>query len=386
MIAELDEAARVRLGARPMIEPEVSRGLAMDPSVTVRVSLALNPAAPLEADVLLARDPDERVRVLIARKLGALAPALSEQARSKLGAETLETLIALAEDAAVRVRAAIADAVKDMPEAPRALILRLARDDAAPVCEPVIRFSPLLTTDDLVALVAAAPSVATRLAVARRANIDTTVSDALVANGADDVILALLSNGSAQIREATLDALAEQSATRPDWQEPLIQRPVLSDRAVSALSRIVADHLLEVLARRGDLPADTAAGLRALVSERLAAAPVAAPPAPSVGEATEDGILEAAGQGDAAKAAALLAAAAGVPLAVVRRAATLRNAKGLVSLAWRAGFTMRAGYAVQLLLARLSPGVALKAGPGNTFPLSVQEMRWQLDFLSGNGR
>ena len=47
---------------------------------------------------------------------------------------------------------------------------------------------------------------------------------------------------------------------------------------------------------------------------------------------------------------------------------------------------MKTGHALEILLARLSPGVALKPGPGNSFPLSVQEMRWQIDFLSGAGR
>jgi hypothetical protein len=38
---------------------------------------------------------------------------------------------------------------------------------------------------------------------------------------------------------------------------------------------------------------------------------------------------------------------------------------------------------MQVLLAGLSPGATLKAGPGNTFPLSVQEMNWQVNFLRG---
>ena len=98
---------------------------------------------------------------------------------------------------------------------------------------------------------------------------------------------------------------------------------------------------------------------------------------------TEADLLEAARDGDARKAVGILAAAAEVPLPAVHRAATLRSAKGLVSFAWKAGFSMKAGYAVQVLLARLSPGAALKPGPGNSFPLSVQEMCWQLDFLNG---
>jgi hypothetical protein len=326
---------------------------------------------------------DERVRALVARKLALLVPALSVSAQTRLRQQTLETLTALAEDEAVRVRAAIADVLKDMPEAPRAIILRLAKDAEMMVSEPVIRFSPLLTSDDLVALVAAAPSRGTGVAVAQRPAIDAAVSDALASGGTDDAVLALLMNGSAQIREATLDALVERSVEHPDWHDPLVLRPVLSAPSVKLLSRIVTDHLLEVLAARGDLDPVLAADLRARVRMRLQAAPEAVTPVADLVRPTEADLLTAARDGDARKAAVMLAAAADVPLPAVRRAATLRSAKGLVSLTWKAGFTMQVGHAMQVLLAGLSPGAALKSGPGNSFPLSVQEMNWQVNFLRG---
>jgi uncharacterized protein (DUF2336 family) len=396
-----DEATRVRLGARPDTTPEVLRALAADGSVTVRAALAMNPATPAETNVTLARDADERVRALLARKLGALAPALSAGALTRLRRQTLDALNALADDETIRVRAAIADVIKDLPDAPKELILRLAHDTAVLVCEPVIRLSPLLTSDDLVALVAAAPSSGTRLAVARRRDIDAAVSDAIAAGGTEDVVLALLMNGSAQIREATLDALVDRSEAHPAWHPPLVRRPALSDRSAHALSRIVADHLLEVLAARGDLDPALTADLRARVSARLrsgsrpvadlsdeATDPVGLEPAPVVPPAkpTEADVLDAARDGDARKAATMLALAAGVPLLAVRRAATLRSAKALVSLVWKAGYSMKTGYAMQILLARLAPGTVLKPGPGNSFPLSVEEMSWQLDFLNGKDR
>ena len=381
---ELDEATRVRLSAQPSTAPEILRELARDPSVTVRATLALNTAAPAETNTLLARDPDERVRALLARKLGSLAPTLSAGAGPGPLREAYDTLAALAGDEAVRVRAAIAEAVKDLSGAPRAIILRLAGDESAMVCEPVIRCSPLLTTEDLLTLVSAAPSPGTRLAVARRPDIEASVSDALIQHGTDDVVLALLTNGSAQIREMTLDVLVDRAACHVDWHEPLTRRPALSARAVQTLSRIVADHLLEVLASRGDLDPLLASELQARVSERPM--PVQEEPELPVAKPSEAEMLAVVRDGDARRAAVLLAVAADVPLPVVQRAAALRSAKGLVSLAWKAGFTMKTGHALEILLARLSPGVALKPGPGNSFPLSVQEMRWQIDFLSGAGR
>jgi uncharacterized protein (DUF2336 family) len=380
----LDEAARVRLSARPETSPAALHELAGDPSATVRATLAMNPALPAETNAVLARDPDERVRALLARKLGALAPTLSAEARTRLQQDTLKTLTALARDEAERVRAAIADVVKDMPDAPREIILCLARDQAVTVSEPVIRFSPLLTNEDLLALVAG--SAVAHLAIARRREIGMDVSDALIARGTDEVIQALLTNGSAHIREAALDLLAERSVTVPEWHGPLVNRPALPPAAVRTLSRIVADHWLETLAARGDVPPQLASELRARLNERLHRGATTETAMDSPSAPLEADLMAAIREGDAPKAAAMLARAAGTPLAVVHRAATLRSAKALISLAWKAGFSMKAGYALQMLLARLSPGAALKAGPGNSFPLSVQEMRWQIDFLTSAQR
>jgi uncharacterized protein (DUF2336 family) len=394
---ESDEAARVRLGASTTTEPAVLQELANDPSVTVRAALALNPTAPPHANQSLVLDADDRVRILLARKLAVLAPRLSAEDQKTLQRETWETLSALVVDEAERVRAAIAEAVKDIPEAPHELILRLAQDTVLSVSEPVIRLSPLLTTEDLLALVAHAPGAGTVLAVAHRPRIEEAVSDAIAASANSVAIRALLANPSAQIREATLDALVARSAAHPDWHDPLVRRPSLSIRAARMLSEIVATHLLEVLATRADLAPPLAEDLRRRIAARLTpkALPLSEPADITADEAltqaralatsgklSEEVVLEAARRGETRYATALLAVAAGTPVSAVDRAASLRSAKGLVSLVWNAGFTMRTAVALQGLLARLPPDTVLVAGPGGAFPLAVAEMRWQLDFLA----
>ena len=144
-----DEAGRVRLGATSTTPAEILLALALDPSVTVRTALVLNPSAPAAAFSALSQDPDERVRTLLAGKLAALAPSLTATEQSRLGRQAAEALGRLVQDTAVRVRAAIAEVVKEMPNAPRELVLRLARDAEVRVSEPVIRLSPLLTQADL---------------------------------------------------------------------------------------------------------------------------------------------------------------------------------------------------------------------------------------------
>jgi uncharacterized protein (DUF2336 family) len=395
------EVARVRLGASTATEADVLQRLAGDPLVTVRAALALNPAAPPQVNETLARDTDERVRILLARKLAALAPGLSAADQARLHRETWQTLTLLVADEAVRVRATIAEAVKEMPTAPRELILRLARDTAMSVSEPVVRLSPLLTTDDLLALLAEAPPAGIALAVARRSRLNEAVSDAIADSAGNTAIRALLANSSAQIREATLDALIARAVEHTDWHEPLVRRPSLPPHAARMLSEIVATHLLEVLATRADLAPAIAEELRRRLVARLQ--PAAKAPADAVepsaeqalalaralaerGKLTEETILGAARRGEARYAAALLAVAAGTSVSVVDRAASLRSAKGLVSLVWKAGFTMCSAVALQSLLARLAPDAVLSGGQSGNFPLGVEEMRWQLEFLDRMGR
>jgi uncharacterized protein (DUF2336 family) len=374
----MSESARVRVGASAVANDSTLTALACDPSVTVRASLALNPSAPAAADAILARDPDERVRALLARKLATLVPSLSATDRDALREQTWTLLNQLAADEAERVRGAIAAEVKALPDAPRSLILQLANDPVVTVCEPVILLSPLLRAEDLVALVVHAPSAATRSVVARRSDLPETVADAIAASADEGAIRALLANQSAQIREATLDLLVEQAASHESWHDPLVRRPVLTLRVARILSEIVSSHLLEVLATRADVPDEFRQRLRA----RLANPALAAPPAAARPDRIEEKLMVAARAGDQDTAMGLLAGQAGVERAVVERAATLRSTKGLVALTWKAGLPMPVAVAMQSLLARVPPGAVLRPGPGGSFPLTVEEMKWQLGFLT----
>jgi uncharacterized protein (DUF2336 family) len=102
-----------------------------------RVCLGVTAAAPAEILTKLAAGPSVRVRTLCAARLANLAPRLDAGAQSPLHQQAVAALARLVEDEAVRVRAAIAGAVKEMPDAPREVMLRLARDSAIEVSGPV---------------------------------------------------------------------------------------------------------------------------------------------------------------------------------------------------------------------------------------------------------
>lgn len=370
--------------------------LAGDPAATARAAVALNSADPTRLDRQLALDADHRIRTLLTRKVAQFAPDLSSADHDRLQDRISGALAILVADEVVRVRAAIADVVKTMPDASRALILHLAYDAAVSVSEPVIRLSPLLTPEDLLALLAAPPHAMAATAIACRANLPSAVSDAIAATADTAAIRALLSNATAAIREATLDALVAQASAHAEWHEPLVRRPCLPAHTARALSGIVVSELLAVLARRADLDPGVAQELRDRLEEQLAQPQASLPPDEDAldtargmdarGVLNETALLAAAQRGEARCAVALLAVACGVPLSVVDRAVSLRSAKGLVSLVWRSGFSMKVAGPIQAALGNIAPNEMLLSGPGGAFPLSVDEMRWQLEFLSRVGR
>jgi len=264
---------RVRLGASVDTPGDILALLAHSSDVTVRAAVAMNPSAPATADQILRADPDERVRALLARRLAVRLAQLTAAEAEAVSTHLHDSLAALVADEAQRVRSAIAEAVKDMAGIPRELILRLASDTAIEVSEPVIRLSPLLTTEDLLALISAPPNAAAVSAVARRPSVVEQVSDAIAATADTDAIRHLLANPMAAIREATLDSLIARAADHDDWHEPLVRRPALPPAASSALSHFVATNLLEALSRRADLDATTQAELANRLAARLRAAP-----------------------------------------------------------------------------------------------------------------
>ncbi len=394
VLANIDEASRVKLGADPSTLPWLLGQLAQDPAVTVRAAVAMNSATSSTSDRYLASDGDERVRLLLARKITTTMNDLPAVEQARLGHEVLEVLTTLVRDEATRVRAAIAEVIAGLPGLPHALMLELAYDHAIPVSEPVIRLSPLLSPTDLLALLASPPHAAATHAVACRASLPESVSDAIAATADTAAIRALLANGSAAIRESTLDSLIDRAVGQPAWHEPLVRRPTLPTHAARALSEIVAAHLLEVLRARTDLDPALAVELRLRVAGRLAANTPpdndvvlmeAARALNAAGGLGEPALLAALRAGELRRAAAMLAVAAGVGLDAIDRASRLRSAKAFVSLVWKANFGMHVAAAIQATIGQISPAAILPAAAGGGFPLSPEEMRWQMEFLSRMG-
>ena len=379
-------ASRVRQAVSPDSPPAVLQELARDPDIIVRAAVAINAACGHEIDTMLARDEDERVRALLGSRIARLLPGLDGDEQDNAARHVHTLLAALARDHATRVRAAIAYEIRAMIAAPHDLVLLLARDAAFEVSDPIVRLSPVLTDSDLLALLATPPHPNAAESIASRPRVSAAVADAIAKHADAPAIRALLANPSACIKEATLDALVGRAALHTEWHAPLVHRPHLSAKAIRALSQFIATDLLRVLSPRMDL------GLAKLdeVCQRVITRPADRDDDATVAEGerlktanglTENLLLETARAGDVRRLASLLAVASGVSLRTVDRIVGLRSAKALVSLAWRAGFSMRAGTVAQNVLGQLGPGRILPPTEDGGFPLSDDEMEWQIELM-----
>ncbi len=412
-----DVAKRRRLAARTDVRPEILYYLAEDSSALVRREIAVNEATPAHADILLARDGDEAVRCELARKIAHLAPHISVNEREQIWALTVEALEILAQDELARVRQALAEALKDVAEVPRHIIQRLARDVEQAVCAPVLEFSPLLTDDDLVEIIDSSGVSGAVSAISRRAEVSGDIADAIAHARDEDAVAQLLANPSAQIREETLDWIVERSREVEIWQMPLAKRPKLPRRAVRRLAEFVADAVLAMLHCRDDLDADTADLIDKAVRARMEIQP------PPVADAAQTGAdpkttagragpaerkpvdrghtveivhrLHAMGEldderldfelcsGNRAFLTAALSLMAGIPPALVTRIADSRSAKAITALAWKAGLKMRFAIVLQARFGNVPQREILQAKDGLDYPLSEDDMTWQLEFYAG---
>eukprot|EP01037_Dinobryon_pediforme_P010864 gene10864-10945_t len=392
------ERLRVRVASDSGADLLALTSLAQDPSITVRTALAINPAATGSLLRGIAADPDERVRAVLAHRLASMLPGLSRELLAPIQSDALAALSLLVADEAVRVRLAIVSVIKDMANVPHSLVLQLAGDAVFAVSDPIIRLSPMLTDDDLLSLVCAPNCAETLISVARRPFLCAQVADRLASTLDREVVVALLKNASAAISEGALDEIIAHAAEQPDWHGPLVQRPQLSASAARALAALVVDDALADLALRADLAPELSRAIAARVGPLLAGdvgeASIGRPKSPTLDEAVlqaqalaqagqldEAAAMEAARRGEVRMCLAMLSVSGCVPIGVVERASTLRSTKGLVSLIWRAGLTMRCAGMLQTLLLRLPPEAVLRPDADGGFPLTPEEMHWQVDFL-----
>jgi uncharacterized protein (DUF2336 family) len=150
----------------------------------------------------------------------------------------------LLDDPSPKVRLAIAEAIAWSPDAPRAIVLSLAGDQAEIACH-AITCSPVLSDADLVDL-AARGSAVTRMLIAARSIVSRPVSAALAEIGEEEDVLCLLENEGAAIAPQSLKRIAERLGDCCEVRNLLADRVDLPADARQLLTQHVSNALINL--------------------------------------------------------------------------------------------------------------------------------------------
>lgn len=381
-----DPKVRLQLAKRENVKPELLYYLAADQTNEVRRAIATNVSTPAQANLLLTRDDDDDTRAEIAKKIGRLLPDMPADESDRVREVTLQVIEILARDQLPRIRAIVAEEIKTATNVPKHIVMDLAQDVSAIVSAPILEYSPLLSDDDLLEIIATG-AVADRLsAIARRPGLGGDVADAVVATLDGPAVAALLANPSAQIREATLDTIVDHAASMENWHKPLVMRAELSMRAMRRISGFVASSLIEKLAERHDLNPAFRDELRDSVRERLGSPPAApddqgpdrARKLFQAGKLDDEAIVAGIEKNDRDFVLAALSLKSGLPLPTVAKVVQSRQPKSVTAVVWKAKLSMRTAMRVQLKVALIPAQQILNAKHGVDYPLPDSEFEAQL--------
>lgn len=388
-------AQRTELAGRADFPPEMLYYLANDESPNVRRRVAKNPHTPIQANQLLTDDKDDEVRCELARKIARLVPGLPQDAQVKLREQMEAILDKLADDHLPRVRQIVAEEIKHSDNVPKRIAMRLAQDLEHIVRAPILEYSPLLSDDDLLQIMASGIVNGAMAPIAKRQHVSEPVADAIVASLDVSAVASLLANKNAQIREETLDAIIDQAEDIHRWHKPIVMRPELPLRAVRRVAGFVASSLLSILLERDDLnlDKDTTDILKKAIRERINSEEeisaddnsftgLSAQQAFDAGQLTDADISAAATSRRSEFVIEALSLKSGVPELLTRRIFEARSGKAITALTWKAGLSMRTALEIQKTTGHVPHADLVLARNGVDYPMDAEEMRWHLQYFN----
>jgi hypothetical protein len=407
--ANAEAALRERLALRPDAPPEVLYFLASDSEAAVRRAVADNLETPALGNLILAGDAEVEVRRVLALKLtrcGRYCGIAPQQQRARAIADL--AVEKLAGDSQTDIRAAMSEILKDDPGATRSIIRALALDEVVGVATPVLEFSPVLTPEDLLEVIAGSPAQSKLAAIARRPLLDERVASMLVASRNVPAIAHMLGKAKAGVQETTLDRLIDSAAAELGWQEPPSFRRDVSESTVQTLVDKVQTQLEALFPADQDLPPGARSTIQAMVQKRLEKGSDRIRGAIAAGFADEpEGGLESAYlKAQELEAQDLLdegtlriflltdhdedliaglAVRSGLPVRTVLHIVAAQSARAMCALAWKAGMSAAFSRELQLGLAAVAIETVIDPAENGGYIPDEEEMMWQLGMFAGVG-
>lgn len=209
-------------------------------------------------------NPSAETRVETTSKIaGQFASGELSPSERKIAEDIFRTLV---RDTEIRVRESLAAHLKSSPDLPHDVAVSLAKDVDS-VALPVIKFSEVLTDQDLIGIVRG-NAAARQVAVAQRPRVSAVVADALIDTGNETAVARLVSNEGAELTEKALGRVMSEYEASDSVSDSLSRRATLPAAVAEQLVEMVTQKLQDYLAEKEELPADVASNLILQARER----------------------------------------------------------------------------------------------------------------------
>lgn len=394
ILLEGSSAKRTELATCTNVPPEILYFLSSDKDPKVRCAVARNPETPIQADVILSKDKEVIVRLALSEKVAQLLPDLRPEQNEKITEMAFAILETLAVDQEKQVRLALANSVRNLGTIPKSIAMTLAGDEEDEVALPILEFSPLLDDEDLIGLIVGGLRKARLGALARRAELSGSLSEAIAETRDLVAISSLLKNEKADISERAFDILLDGAENAPKWLDIMAVRDAVPESTLFKLARLASGALLEKLRARSGLGNALKLEIDKAIDEdraKEAETPEALDGEKAIeaqvekmhldGTLTPQAVMAAVSKKDLEFAMIAMAKIVGVPAVEVRKVFTTESAKSVVTLAWRCGLSVKDAVVLQRDVGKIPPNKIMGKDSGDEFPMSEDELLWQSDLI-----
>lgn len=311
----------------------------------------------------LARNRSTDGRSALVSAIGDLIDESERQFSDQELALMNDILKKLIQEVAGPIRKSLAEKLARTKTAPVEVIEILANEEID-ISAAILQHSELLSDHALIGIVRKRTH-SHRLAIAMRKHIAGGVCDALVEAKEPDIIKRLLENHGAQISQATLAYLVDQSMTVDEFQEPLLRRNDLASDLAKRMYVHVSGALRDFILAHFDVDraeldsklaeATTEALEKATSENHVDAAQALADKLAQRKELTHDLVVQTLRRGEVPLFEAMMSQMTGLPQELVCRLMYEEEAEGFVVAARVSGFDRSTFTTLFLLLQRINP-------------------------------
>ncbi len=205
----------------------------------------------------LLKNPSEEARLNTADKISKQFTGENFSDSEKAIAEEIFRI--MSKDVEIRVRETLAKNLKKSSKIPHDIAKTMAKD-VDEVALPILKFSQVLTSEDLIEIINTG-SDSKQFAIASRPIVQEDVSAALIEKGSETTVATLISNEGAKIKEESFHVALERFPESENVKRPMAMRASLPMSVAENLVAKVSQELQKYILAHHDLPPDVVANL-----------------------------------------------------------------------------------------------------------------------------